>query len=289
METINIYKGAEAQKIHDFLFKQGLSGSLYLNELREKTKATKYPGWLVLDIEGKHKEIVVHIFAPIILIRRDNSTSFARRLLSEIKTDESVFSFDGNAQKIFIALGHKFPNKYKNKPPRYIRDYALRGKDIKKMVGEVKKVSNAGEDEQAICYFGVRCKCGSEVFELTGNETGGVEGIVDPVVAKCIGCGTRITLFDQREHGYDASIGELPQMERTLTGKTIGCAKCGHKGMKTALLIENTIDYDEAKNICGEIKGKKKIFPEDLFDWIYIYGQCEKCGTISEITNAECA
>ena len=125
--------------------------------------------------------------------------------------------------------------------------------------------------------FAAVCECSNEFVTITSSAD------PSPTSIACPKCGKSRVVFDPTQHGYDGELGHNADAEMAKSVE-VSCSKCGNKTLQVALCFQYSGETDVLEN-----DDSPEVRPEDLFGWIMIAGQCEKCGAVQEISQEECA
>jgi hypothetical protein len=135
-------------------------------------------------------------------------------------------------------------------------------------------------DELAV--FNIGCTCGSPILEVFGHPDPDA-GLLCPLVLTCPACGSAKTVFDVREHGYDAEfdhgcysmVGEgEPSRHQCICGS-------GNFHVRVGLSYQIEPIDDLGEDAIGHI--------QDFFDGFSLDTNCVKCGKNECVASYECA
>ena len=125
--------------------------------------------------------------------------------------------------------------------------------------------------------FSPVCECSQGFLKIMSSED------FSPTSISCPKCGKTRVVFDPSQHGYDGELGHNADAEMA-TPEPIVCSKCGGEGFRLALCFQYSGETDVLED-----DDPPDVKPEDLFGWVMIAGQCEKCQAIQEVCQDECA
>ena len=132
-------------------------------------------------------------------------------------------------------------------------------------------------------YFALACVCGSMSFKVLGHPQ--EDGFfAAPFSLICAHCGKSEELFDIATHGYDAELGHGCYSTRgTGTQSEYSCPVC----QSSDFLAQAGFSYeiDPVQELGAE--NQERI--QDLFDWFYLDVTCRNCGTVTSVSDYECA
>jgi len=154
-------------------------------------------------------------------------------------------------------------------PPRCLGDKIAAPKDVLKdfLRGQLGYESTS---------FSPVCECGSQKFIVSRPIESGITGIT------CCNCGITRTLFDPTKHGYDGELGHNADLKLG-DNEEYACSKCGNTTCDVAIAFQ----YSGETDILQE-DNPPEINPEDLFGWFMVAAQCNRCGGVEEVAQAEC-
>jgi hypothetical protein len=121
------------------------------------------------------------------------------------------------------------------------------------------------------------CECGNGRLGVAVAKEFG------PVTISRPRCGKTRTVFDPRQHGYDAEDGSLAHLP-IAEPEAIACGECGGGLFQIALGFQYAGETDVLQE-----ETPPRIGPEDLFGWFTVAVRCVKCGTTDTVRDEECA
>lgn len=117
----------------------------------------------------------------------------------------------------------------------------------------------------------IRCKCGSEHFEIFSSNDRQL------VKVKCKDCGEEIVLFDAGKHGWDGYVCKDDFLDRNEPLVNYICEDCGKQVFQVKLKISSQGKQD----FIDECVNNDDFFSEeewvDAFEWININLVCDSC------------
>lgn len=128
----------------------------------------------------------------------------------------------------------------------------------------------------------IHCTCGCTAFQAYQSEE---IGFLFRLV--CCGCGTEITLFDARQHGWDAIVcGAIPEEPVTADCKET-CRKCGGEAFHTQVWVEPCQKEEYTEDVPD---GRTEEEWVNAFTWFGAHLTCAGCGRrIRDWADAETA
>jgi hypothetical protein len=158
----------------------------------------------------------------------------------------------------------------KNHPPRCLGGYLQSAPDklrtfLQTQLGEYSTV------------FSPVCVCRQEFLKITSSND------QSPTSIFCKKCGQTRVVFDYRKHGYDGELGHNVET-KTISTMSVICSHCGWDTFRIAMCFQYSGETDVLDD-----EDPPDVKPEDLFGWIMIATQCEKCETVQELYQNECA
>ena len=131
-------------------------------------------------------------------------------------------------------------------------------------------------------YFGVSCKCGSNVWKVVGFPVA-PDLLLCPLSLQCSQCGREEELFDIAKHGHDAELG-LGCYSRRAEGSPsqVACPQCDGGGFSVRADFSYQFDPDE-------LNEEERAKVQDIFDVFGVALTCADCGHTSSPCEYECA
>jgi hypothetical protein len=138
-----------------------------------------------------------------------------------------------------------------------------------------------GHGEPINAIFELTCGCGGKSFTVLAHVEDGDS--IPPVELECSSCNSTYVVFDPREHGYDAVIGnygsyEVDELVQELTPDTL----LAPHGVIVRLEYPSDVLGDAALSA-------DDLEPQDLFSWITILARDPTSGTLATVFDDECS
>jgi hypothetical protein len=154
---------------------------------------------------------------------------------------------------------------------------------------EVPDIQWDGHGEETNAVFSLRCRCGSDSFEVRGYkwrnpDFNDMEVFLSPIELKCQASAAKEVVFDSAQHGYDAALGHGSSTVRAegVQG-TYVCVGCGGSAFNPLARFEYPPDLFDGD--FDDFSGGK----EELFTWASIAVKCRKCSQLAIPGDFECA
>ena len=133
-----------------------------------------------------------------------------------------------------------------------------------------------------LALFRIKCKCGAGKLRIVGYPDPDA-GLLCPHQLECLSCGGVETLFDIREHGYDA---EFKNGCYSMVGSgqsSIHACRCGGDLFEIVVGVSYQIEPIE------DLGEEAVAHIEDFFDGYSLEARCTGCGINESISSYECA
>jgi len=131
-----------------------------------------------------------------------------------------------------------------------------------------------GEDSTV---FTPMCECSRKFLKISSSQG------LSPTAIACPKCGKSRVVFDPTQHGYDGELGHNSDLEMGAP-EAVVCSECGGDCLRLALCFQYSGETDVLDD-----DDPPDVRPEDLFGWVMIAAQCEKCQAVQEVSQSECA
>jgi hypothetical protein len=132
-----------------------------------------------------------------------------------------------------------------------------------------------------LAFFHLICPCGSASLRILGHPNPEIAGLCCPVLAQCAACGCTTPVFDHKEHGYEAELGEeCCAMRGSGEPQRFSCTQCS--GVTFAAYPAFSYQFE-----VDEFDARQAAHIQDFFDYFVLYARCEHCGTLNDLVEYE--